>query len=281
MRSVVRLAMLASILAGAHAEDALPPRFSSGLVHSGTLEIELDVQGAKNLTILAEPENQRERPRVTWVKTAFLDSKKKPLPARRSKKSADDRLDFRFEDERVASLRLVVRVEGRGEALTTIRIHHDAPTSDAAGSRANARAAKLRGNPSRGRSVFFGRGTCASCHVIDGRGGEVGPDLSSLGKRSSPAQIIESLTSPDAAIASGFETNIVEGKDGTLHLGFVAGDDKEQITLRDTAGQSHVIKKADVVARKPQAFSLMPPFGELLSPQQLADLAAFLHARRD
>jgi quinoprotein glucose dehydrogenase len=115
---------------------------------------------------------------------------------------------------------------------------------------------------------------------VDGRGAQVGPDLARIGKTSAIEQIIESIVAPDAMLAQGFETNIITTTDGTPHLGFVIADDEDIITIKDSGGQTHKIEKNEVVSRKPQTFSLMPPFGELLTPQQIADLAAFLKARQ-
>ena len=107
----------------------------------------------------------------------------------------------------------------------------------------------------------------------------MGPDLSALGKRSNVAEIAESIAAPDALIAEGFETNIVTVKDGTPHLGFVTADGPKEMQIKDSGGQIHRIRKKDIVSREPQSFSLMPPFDELLTPQQIADVAAFLHSQ--
>ena len=104
----------------------------------------------------------------------------------------------------------------------------------------------------------------------------MGPDLSDLGKRMDLKDIIDSIITPDAVLSDGYETNVITTRDGTPHLGYVVADTRDSIVIKDSAGQPHEIKKAEVVSRKPQEFSMMPPFGELLSPQQIADLAAFL-----
>src|ERR1700736_5009489 len=44
----------------------------------------------------------------------------------------------------------------------------------------NAPEEKLRGDPAAGRSLFFGSAKCSQCHMFDGRGGRLGPDLSSI-----------------------------------------------------------------------------------------------------
>ena len=41
----------------------------------------------------------------------------------------------------------------------------------------------ILGDPSKGETIFFGKGGCQACHQINGRGGRVGPDLSTAGSR--------------------------------------------------------------------------------------------------
>lgn len=256
--------------------DGPSPRFSSGIVHSGTLEIELDIAGAENLTLVAISENPKMPATVTWIEAAFFDLDGNRRPSPKTIKSSATALGFQIADEQLSTLRLRVKVEAQGESSAAIQISHDAARPASAADRPQQLLASgSAGSATRGRGVY-GRGTCASCHVIAGRGGRVGPDLSSIGKRASLDQIIESIAAPSAAIAPGFETNIIETQDGTPHLGFVTADSEEEIAIKDSAGQTHEIKKREIVSRKPQAYSLMPPFTEVLSDQQIIDLATFL-----
>jgi mono/diheme cytochrome c family protein len=41
----------------------------------------------------------------------------------------------------------------------------------------NATATALTGDPARGKAIFEGKGTCTTCHAINGAGGTSGPDL--------------------------------------------------------------------------------------------------------
>ena len=43
------------------------------------------------------------------------------------------------------------------------------------------------GDPAAGATIFTGKGGCANCHQVNGRGGLVGPDLSTAGTRSPDA----------------------------------------------------------------------------------------------
>src|SRR5215472_10261627 len=54
-------------------------------------------------------------------------------------------------------------------------------------------------DPAAGERFFAGKGNCASCHMVRGRGGILGPDLSNVGRQRTPAQIEQALRDPGAA----------------------------------------------------------------------------------
>src|SRR5689334_24920259 len=55
------------------------------------------------------------------------------------------------------------------------------------------------GDATAGERFFNGKGNCTSCHMVRGRGGVLGPDLSNVGRERTPAQIEQALTDPGAA----------------------------------------------------------------------------------
>ncbi len=63
------------------------------------------------------------------------------------------------------------------------------------------------GDPKRGEDLFYNSPTaaCASCHTVNGKGGDVGPILDGIAVRSDKAYIVESLMDPNAKLAKGFE----------------------------------------------------------------------------
>ena len=72
----------------------------------------------------------------------------------------------------------------------------------------NAPAANepLPGDAKAGELFFFGKGQCASCHMVQGRGAAVGPDLSSVGARLTVEDIRESLLKPGSRACSRIRT---------------------------------------------------------------------------
>src|SRR5262245_1495953 len=75
------------------------------------------------------------------------------------------------------------------------------------GGRGDAPAANIgaRGSRTSGETLFFGKASCASCHEVNGRGGVVGPDLSTAARASAEAlrQKILNPAAPFAAPAAG------------------------------------------------------------------------------
>src|SRR5689334_4568246 len=84
---------------------------------------------------------------------------------------------------------------------------------------APARESKVAGDAEEGAAIFFGKGGCAGCHMIRGRGGYTGPDLTDIGALRTFAQLRESLLKPSARIVDGYEGVTVTTEDGATVSG--------------------------------------------------------------
>jgi putative heme-binding domain-containing protein len=119
---------------------------------------------------------------------------------------------------------------------------------------------------------------CASCHAIDGTGGQVGPDLSGIRNQPADAILLHVLV-PDYEIAAGYQSYVVETRDGRTLTGRLESEAPNSVTLRDGASQPHVILRSDVASMSASARSLMPSELErAMSEQDLADLIGYLKA---
>src|SRR5579864_2405570 len=78
-----------------------------------------------------------------------------------------------------------------------------------------AAEAALPGVVSAGDQFFFGKGQCASCHMVQGRGKPIGPDLSNVARELTVSEITQSLLKPGAHIAPGYGLVTVRLRDGT------------------------------------------------------------------
>jgi putative membrane-bound dehydrogenase-like protein len=136
---------------------------------------------------------------------------------------------------------------------------------------------KIKGNAVRGREVFKNAGTCATCHVVNGEGKDVGPNLSEIGKKLSREALLESILYPSAAISHGYETWVVNTNAGRVETGILTSNTAEGITLKGADSLLRSIKKADIESLEKSPTSLMPAdLHKALTPQDLADLLDYL-----
>ena len=56
---------------------------------------------------------------------------------------------------------------------------------------------KLPGNPKSGEALFFGKARCSECHMVNGKGGFIGSDLSLYGADESAGQIRSVILDPE------------------------------------------------------------------------------------
>ncbi len=83
-----------------------------------------------------------------------------------------------------------------------------------------------------GELVFFdeSRGvTCSKCHVLNGKGSQVGPDLTGIGAVQTPQYLIESVLKPSEIIVKGFETMYLMTTEGMAYNGLLVSQDEEEI----------------------------------------------------
>jgi putative heme-binding domain-containing protein len=145
-------------------------------------------------------------------------------------------------------------------------------------------ALTLPRDPRRGEAVF--ERTCSRCHRLNGKGFEVGPDLSAVRARPDATLLLDVLD-PSGTLAPGYTVYTVATRDGRVYTGLLAGDSATSVTLRNAAepqakggpaapAQQTILRK-DIDAMRASAKSLMPDGLEKeLTPQDLADLLGFL-----
>jgi putative membrane-bound dehydrogenase-like protein len=133
-----------------------------------------------------------------------------------------------------------------------------------------------------GRRIFFHPrlATCSRCHRCDGRGQDIGPDLSTIGRRERRF-ILESILQPSALVAPHYQVWSVTTDDGRTRLGMLVGTQLDEYTYVDQKGLSFKVNTRRVVESRAVPTSLMPDgLADLLTDQELRDLLAYLAARR-
>jgi putative heme-binding domain-containing protein len=128
-----------------------------------------------------------------------------------------------------------------------------------------------------GKQVFNSR--CASCHKAGNEGASIGPDLITIGKKFDSQALLDAIVNPSAAIVFGYESWMVNTKDGESLYGFLISENKHSLVIKDIAGQKHTVDIKKITSKKKQEKSLMPDPGRNgLTEQNLADVVAFLRS---
>ncbi len=132
-------------------------------------------------------------------------------------------------------------------------------------------------SPSRGRLVF--QRTCASCHVLYGAGGRIGPDLTGSNRRDLN-YLLENIVDPSASVAAGFRTSVVVLRDGRSLIGVVLDASDRFVTLQ-TEKERLQIPRNEIEDTALQGLSLMPDgLLKTLTDDQIRDLFAYLQSTR-
>ncbi len=138
------------------------------------------------------------------------------------------------------------------------------------------------GNAELGGQLFLQRADlgCLRCHRHGTEGGELGPDLSFVGSRLSRAEILESILLPNARIAPGFASVIIETKHGKTVAGTLKKDTAEGMEVLSPEDGLIKIPAAEI-ARRIEGVSAMPAeLVQLMSRRDLRDLVEFLATSR-
>ena len=137
--------------------------------------------------------------------------------------------------------------------------------------------AKLKGNPGQGAKLFATVGKCNTCHVVNGEGKEVGPNLSEIGAKLARQAMFESIVFPSAGISHNYESWTIALVNGTTATGIVISEDDAKLTLRGNDALVRTFDKKDIEERVKNKISLMPAdLAKLLSPEEMADVVEFL-----
>jgi putative heme-binding domain-containing protein len=116
----------------------------------------------------------------------------------------------------------------------------------------------VAGDAAAGAAFFFGKGNCSSCHMVKGRGGLQGPDLSELAAERTLPEIEQSLRSPGARITPGFGLVSARLHDGRAVRGFVRNESNYDLQLQSLDGKFHLLRRQDVTELIRETTSLMP-----------------------
>jgi putative heme-binding domain-containing protein len=148
--------------------------------------------------------------------------------------------------------------------------------------------AKPVGSAAHGKELFYGDANCSSCHMVSGKGGRVGPDLTAVGSARTVESLVESVRSPSQRLAWGltestkefaqeYETVTVVTPQGQEVKGVTLNEDQFSLQMMDTAERIHLFEKDKLRSIQKSRKSIMPFYDPtILSDHDLDDIVAYL-----
>src|SRR6202020_835686 len=139
-----------------------------------------------------------------------------------------------------------------------------------------------------GKALFYGDANCSLCHMVEGKGGRVGPELTAVGGSRTREAIIDSVRNPSRRLAWGltestkefpqeYESVTAVTADGKEIKGVTLNEDTFSVQIMDTSEQIHLLEKDKLRSFQTSRESAMPKYAvDLLSEKDLNDIVAFL-----
>jgi cytochrome c oxidase cbb3-type subunit 3 len=152
----------------------------------------------------------------------------------------------------------------------------------------------VSGDPAKGKKIFWETAGCSTCHMVQGRGGVLGPDLSRVGEARSADYLIDSIRQPSKELSTGmldpnnhyglplvYDTVTVVTADGHKIMGVARNEDTFSIQLIDINQHLQFFLKKNLREVTHERKSLMPAYSaDTLKPAELQDLVAYLEGLR-
>ena len=116
---------------------------------------------------------------------------------------------------------------------------------------------------------------CTSCHMLYGKGGKLGPDLTGSG-RTNLDYLLENIVDPSSAVSADYRLNVIHLKDGRVLSGMIVSQDRNSLTVR-MPGTEIVVSKVTIKNRQTLSDSIMPTgLLDNLRVEDRRDLIAYL-----
>jgi len=133
-----------------------------------------------------------------------------------------------------------------------------------------------QGDPARGRAIFEGKASCLTCHRIEARGRDTGPDLTEIGRTRSAAAIQRSLIDPTGSMIPINRPVRAETRDGRVTTGRRLNEDTYTVQILTDDGHLISLVKSELRQWAVSTTSPMPSYKDTLTPDELIDLVAYV-----
>ena len=137
---------------------------------------------------------------------------------------------------------------------------------------------KMKGDIANGAKIFANASPgCANCHIVNGRGIELGPNLSEIGTKLGKDALIEAILEPSSGVSFGFEAWNFALKNGDEAYGLIASETADEVAVKAVGGIITRLKKSEVESRQQSKLSIMPAgLQAAMTTQDLVDLVEYL-----
>jgi len=148
--------------------------------------------------------------------------------------------------------------------------------------------AKSTGDPAHGKVLFYGDGHCSLCHMVEGKGGRLGPELTGVGGSRTREAMIDSVRNPSRRLAAGltestkefpqeYESVTAVTAEGKTIRGVALNEDSFSVQVMDSNEVIHSLDKSTLKWFEKTRESAMPEYdAETLSDKDLKDIVAYL-----
>ncbi len=143
--------------------------------------------------------------------------------------------------------------------------------------RATAVDVEVAGVPARGELVFHGKGGCVQCHMVRGRGGILGPDLSNIGAERKLEDLRAALMVAKPVPPRGYVPVTITTKAGARIEGVARNENNFSMQVLGRDDKLHLLLQEEIQEVQRGAKSLMPDdAARRLTKDEFQDLLAFL-----
>lgn len=133
----------------------------------------------------------------------------------------------------------------------------------------------LEGTAANGLPVF--ERICSTCHVVNAKGTQFGPELSEIGDKLSKEGLYKAIMYPNAGISYGYEGFLIKTSAGETLAGYISSETNDEIEVTVIGGAKTTYAKKDIISKEPLENSLMPTgLHNALTQQELIDLVEYL-----
>ena len=132
------------------------------------------------------------------------------------------------------------------------------------------------GDRARGQLIFEGKGACLTCHRVEGRGREIGPDLTEIGRSRTAASIQRALIDPSGSMFPINRPVRAVTRDGRVINGRRLNEDTYTVQIITVEGRLVSLVKSELREWSVSPTSPMPTFKDMLTPDELIDLVTYM-----